>query len=181
MTANTATALDVSAATLPAPVSISRATAADAAVVSDLFARTIVADVTTLSREFGRMVSSQNTRKTVEAALNDPDAVVMLARSGGRAVGFAIAVKGKNETKLEVIGVMPDMRAQGIGTSLFRNMVSAVPGLRVRTAMAQSFFSRMTGREGRDVTGVSFEIFNQGFFGPGMRVQEFGARGQRLG
>jgi len=181
MTANTATALNASDVAFQAPVRIDRATPADAAVVSDMFARTIVADVTTLSREFGRMVSSESTRKTVEAALADPNAVVMLARAGGRAVGFAIAAQVKDATKLEVIGVVPDMRGLGIGGNLFRNIASAVPGLRVRTAMAQGFFARITGREGRDVTGVSFEIFNQGFFGPGMRVQEFGARGQRLG
>ena len=124
---------------------ISAATRADADALADLHVRAMDRVFDGVNREFSRMVSAPATaRNFIETALADSRAVVMVARLGGRPVGYAVARNGR----LEAVGVHPSHRNEGLGRLLVRNVARDVRNLSVRTPVAQGFFARVSGREG---------------------------------
>jgi ribosomal-protein-alanine N-acetyltransferase len=88
----------------------------------------------------------------VAASVRRPDALVVVARAGARIAGFGIMRYGEDEAHLDLLGVAPDCRNEGLGTRLVEWLEKpalaagiSVAFLEVREANlgAQAFYERL--------------------------------------
>lgn len=154
----------------PALPRISAATRADVSALADLHVRAMDRVFDGVNREFSRMVAAPAVaRNFIETALSDSRAVVMVARLGGRPVGYAVARNGR----LEAVGVHPAHRNEGLGRLLVRNIARDVHNLAVRAPVAYGFFERVSGREGAAVETHTVEMAGQGYMGRKVVSRDF--------